>query len=60
MTKLRYWIIDLLWKIPGVSRRYCWAEAVTWAVGCTGLWKEADHECYYCLTCNTKAEAEGH
>lgn len=57
MDKLRFWIIRLLWKFNYVSRRWCWADAVAWAEGLTDEIREADHTCYYCLGCNTDAEA---
>jgi len=57
--KFRIFIIDLLWKIPGISRRYCWADAVTWAYTYSdGLFHLADHECFYCLSCNTDTEID--
>jgi hypothetical protein len=56
MRTLRFFIVRALWRIPGVSRRYCWASAVAWAAGHDCLWTRADHACFYCAACNTEEE----
>lgn len=60
--KIRYFIIRLLWKFPFVWRNYCWATAVLWAddICDQSLFEPANHKCFYCLTCNTKAEIEAY
>lgn len=56
---LRFALIKALWKLPGVSRKYCWAHAVAWSVGHGGkVLKVANHKCYYCLACHTDEEIE--
>ncbi len=60
MIKLRWILIRLLWKIPFIRRRWCWADAVFWSYDYIHH-KEierANHECYYCMGCNTQDEID--
>jgi hypothetical protein len=60
MDKIRWFIIRFLWRFPYISRRWCWADAVAWAEGLTDEVHEAQHDCFYCLACNTDAEAKAY
>jgi hypothetical protein len=51
-------IATALWKIPFVARKWCWADAVMWALGYKPISEIeiADHGCFYCCACNTDEE----
>ena len=49
---LRFKLIEVVFKI---TKRWCWADMVTWATGCHNGWKKSN-KCGYCRACFGKEE----
>lgn len=58
---LRVLLIDFLWWFYPIRRRWCWGQAVVWALHAGdghNLFVETKHDCYYCFACNTRQEID--
>jgi hypothetical protein len=56
VNNLRMALVGWLWKLKRVWRRFCWADAVTWALGYGWSMHKSNIQCFYCLACNTDQE----
>lgn len=53
---LKITVLGWFWKIPFISRRWCWMDAVAWVLGETKVVGRADPTCFFCGACHTDSE----